>query len=182
MPNISFSKTKTIYPVSIMDAKLHLRVDMDYTNDDGYILNIIKAATREAENYIGKDIAYTTTIASLHDFYGDYIRVNEGNFKSALEFISDTSANIQISGTRAYHNYFEVFLGTQVSSTTKYTPAKLTYITGYTDETCPDEIKQAILIKVGNMYDVDRQDDTPTYLKDGRASDNLLNSHKIILY
>lgn len=58
-------KTKTTYPVSLLEAKIHLRVDIDFEEDDGYIEGLIKASTHACENYIGKDIALTTNVASF---------------------------------------------------------------------------------------------------------------------
>ncbi len=72
-------KTKSVYHVTLEEAKSHLRLDEDFTQDDKYIRNLIQAATNIAENEIQKDIAKTTNVLTRIDFAGDVIRVNEGN-------------------------------------------------------------------------------------------------------
>ena len=181
MPNVV--KTKTEYPISLSEAKVHLRVDVDYNNDDGYIQSLIKASVREAENYIGKDIALTTNAASIFDFTGDTLTLDEGNLSSVTNVITDVSTLATINVTKTFYNKFQILFPSTITSTTEYTPLTVNYVTGFTADNCPTEIKQAILIKVANMYDVNREDATPSYLnvKDS-ASNSLLNSHKIILY
>lgn len=168
------AKTKTIYPVTLYEAKLHLRVDDDFTNDDGYIEGLIKAATQQAENYIGNDIAYTSNVTSYYDWSGDTVRVDEGNLIDVQYVISDTSVAQTISAIKSYYNYFEVLLSESVSSTTDYTPLKIEYTTGYDENECPEVIKQAILVKIANMYDVDREDATPKFLNTNTSASNMM--------
>jgi len=176
------AKTKTIYPVTLAEAKRHLRIDADYDDENDYIRSVIKAATLEAENYIGKDIAYTSNVASLFDFSGDTITLREGNVIEVTEVITDTSVSASIGVARIYDNYTKILLTETINSTTDYTPMQVKYTSGYGEDDCPLEIQQAILIKIANMFDVNREDATPGYMKEGFASNNLLNPHKIILW
>jgi len=176
-------KTKTDYPITLSKAKIHLRVDIDYTNDDAYIQTLIKAATRQSENYIGKDLALTSNVSSIFDFSGDTIRINEGNFVSVENVITDTSTLVTVNTTKIYDNSFVLLLNEQVNSTTEYEPLQVEFTTGYTDQTVPEEIAQAILIKIGNMYDIDREDGGKEKKEPiDFASNSLLNAHKIILW
>jgi len=175
-------KTKTYFPLSLDEAKRHLRVDVDYNEDDDYINDLIYAATREAENYIGKDIALTSNVANIFKFSGDDIRINEGNCLQVNEVISDSSTLIVPAVTKIFYNYFEVELSSYINYTNEYVPLQVKFDTGYDAGDCPQDIKQAILIKIANMYDVNREDSSPAYLKDSYASNNLLNSYKQILF
>ena len=58
-------KIKTYYPVTVDEVKSHLNMDKDIFEDDSYIENIIiKAATRDCEKFIGKDISLTSNSRS----------------------------------------------------------------------------------------------------------------------
>ena len=181
MPDIT--KTKSKYPVKVSDAKTHLRLDEDDIDDDSYLKSVIKAATRQAENYIGKDIALTSSVAKFWGFSGDTIRLDEGNLISIDSVISDTSTALTVGTTRKHDGYAEILLTTSVTYSTDYTPLTVNYTTGYaTTSDVPEDIKQSILIKIANSYDVNREDDTPSFLRNSYASNNLLDSYKQIIW
>jgi len=172
------TKTKTFYPVSLVEAKRHLRVDEDFHIDDAYIQGIVYAATQKAEEYIGKDIALTTNVLELYDFIGNDIVLDEANFDSVSSIVTDTSVAVSTSEVRKYYNHTYIELATDVDSD----PLTLTYITGYRELECPAIIKQAILMKVGDLYDIDRTSYTLSVFREGKAFERLLDSFKIILF
>lgn len=176
------SKTKSLYHVSLNEAKRHLRIETDYTEDDDYINALIKAASNYCENYIGKDITYTTNEYNIFDFTGDIIRIDEGNLIEVQSVISDASVSLDIGVTKKFYNYFEIELTDTVSYTSDYTPLTVNFTTGYNENECPAEIVQAIYIKITDLYDEERSD----YVWSGKPKTNvvetLLNSHKLILF
>lgn len=179
------TKTKTDFPVSLNEAKNHLRLDADFVDDDGYINSIIKGATREAENYIGKDIALTSCVQKLYGINTDTFRIWEGFLNSVTSVLDVNGGSQTIGVTKTFENSFEIQLTSSTSTTTDFDFITINYVTGFAQENVPEEIKQAILIKVANMYDLNREDATPRYLADQRnstASNNLLNAHKQILF
>lgn len=68
IPLNQITKTKVSFPVSLDEAKRHLRVDETFEIDDDFIQGLIFAATLRAEQYIGKDIALTNNVLILDDF------------------------------------------------------------------------------------------------------------------
>jgi len=179
---MSISKTKSVYHVSLSEAKRHLRIEQDYTEDDDYINALIIASSNYCENYIGKDISLTTNVLSLFDYTGDVIKVDEGNYVEVQSVISDTSTSLAIGVTKEYYNYFQIELVSSVSYSSDTTPLKVNFTSGYEEDNCPAEVKQAILIKVTDLYDEERSN----YVWSGKPKTNvveaLLNSHKIILF
>ena len=59
-------------------------------------------------------------------------------------------------------------------------PLIVTFKTGYA--TCPEDIKQAILIKIGDLYDSERSSYTFTSSRDTKAFEKMLDSYKILIF
>jgi len=170
-------KTKSYYPVSLDEAKRHLRIDDSWDKDDDYIRNLIEAATQKCEEYIGKDIALTSNVLAIYGFLGCDFYLEEGNFIS-MDSIkqSDASTAIGIDHTEIYYNRVYVELATDADQD----PLYLYYTTGYAAGACPALIKQAVLVKIGDLYDVERQSYSDH--KENYAYQRLLDSFKLILY
>jgi len=170
-------KTKTYYPVSLDEAKRHLRVDDDFDKDDDYIRNLIYAATQKCEEYIGKDIALTSNIVKIPDFVGSDFYVEEGHLIS-VDYVkqSDASTLVAIDHYETYYNRVYV----ELSSSADQDPLYVYYTTGFAAGNCPALIKQAVLVKIGDLYDVERQSYSDH--KENYAYQRLLDSFKIILY
>ncbi len=122
---------KTVYPVSREEAKTHCEIETSDEANDGYIDRLIKAATRQCENYVGKDLAVTTSSINLYNFTGNFIKLYEGNVISVEHVISDASVSLAVSGYKYFDNWFEVYLSNSTSYTTDYTPLKVEYTSGY---------------------------------------------------
>ena len=146
------AKTKTEYHVTLAEAKRHLRgLDNEFNEEDEYLRDTIKAAVEMAEGEIGKDIATTTNVLTLNEFTGGEVKVNEGNLIS-ITSITDDGAALSDFTTYVYRDYFRVELDTDVDSD----QLVATFQTGYDKGKLPFAIKHAILIKVGDLYDVER--------------------------
>jgi hypothetical protein len=173
------TKTKSIYPISLTEVKRHLRIDNDFTDDDDYIEGLILAATEMAENYIGKDIAYTSTVVRIDDFNGDWIRINDGNFISIVSVLNSLDSAIgTIHQTSKHSDFFQI----QWTETLESDPLKITYLSGYNVNETPALIKQAILIKIADLYDSARSDFNWNGMQDNKVFENILNFYKIILF
>lgn len=175
-------KTINSWPVSLSEAKRHLRVDEDVNDDDDYIQELIYAATEKAEDYIGKDIAETTNVQELFDWNGQYLKIPKGNFISFTQgIIEDSSTLVSAIDTQIFYNYAYIKLSSSVS-TSEFTPFVITYKTGYNEGNCPKTIKQAILIKIADLYDVNRQSYTIGNIKENKAFENLLNAYRKVSF
>jgi len=168
-------KTRSSWPVSISEAKRHLRVDEDFHDDDDYIQNLVYAATERAQNWIGKDIAETVNVQELFDWTGQYLTVQEGNFISYTQgIIEDSSTLVTAVDTQIYYNYAYIKLSQSVS-TDEFTPFIVTYKTGYEEQQVPVVIKQAIQIMIGGMYDGDEERVAKTW-------QNMLNAYRKMIF
>ena len=87
-------KTKLTYPVTLDEAKRHLRVDERFELDDDYISRLVFAATKKAEEYIGKDISLTSNVLTIDNFCSDTLFYDEGNFYSLTSVVIDNSTNL----------------------------------------------------------------------------------------
>ena len=171
-------KTKTNYPVSLGEAKRHLRVEEDWHDDDDYIDQLIKAATQKAEQYIGKDIAETTNVQTLYDFYGDAVKIEECNFLSFTQAVTDTSTLATVDYTEIFYNYANI----EFTSTVDSDPLTITYVTGYDETEVPALIKQSVLVKIADLYDVDRQSYLEGNIRSNKAFESLLDSFRYVTF
>ncbi len=175
-------KTKSIWPVSVEEVKSHLRIDPDDFDNDKYLENFtIRSATRYCENFIGKDLALTSNVLTIEEFSADEIRVDAGNLISVDYVITDTSTLITDYTIVQDKDYFTIEFNSSVTSD----PLKIEFKTGYQDGECPEEIKNAILIKCADSYDVERSSYTlQSYKKiDGIGlAERILMPYKIILW
>ena len=118
---ITTVKKKLEYPVSLMEAKRHLRVVDEFTDNDDFIKDIIEDATEIIEHKIQKDIAKTSNVISVTGF--------------ALS---------------------------------------ISYTTGYEIDNIPKTLKRAILIKIGDLYDIERHSWSPKGIKNNGVLDRML--------
>jgi len=168
----NLTKTKDKYPLSLVEVKRHLRVDPDFIDDDNYLDGLIVAATTLAESYINKDIAYTLNELKIHDFYSDYVQIYEGNFASVLDVYNENDVSTgTIDYTNNYNNSFQITWTAPIEGD----PLTIKFYTGFNDYTCPALLKQAILIKLADLYDSARADYNWQGLTDNKVFETILN-------
>jgi hypothetical protein len=166
------TKSKSVYPVSLLEAKRHIRLDADFIDDDDYIESLIEVATAMAENYINKDIAKTTNTLEIYDFDTDSVTIYEGNFISVIDVVDANDASIgTVDATYSYFNSFKIDWTNNLSSD----PLKITFYTGYNENEAPKIIKQAILIKIADLYDSARSDYNWNGMQDNKVFESILN-------
>ena len=173
-------KTKVSWPISLSEAKRHLRIEDDFHEDDDYVQNLIYAATAKAEQYIGKDIAETTNIQHLYDVSSDSVQIQEGNFLSFTD-ASVGGTSLTVGHTEIYYNYVNVEF-TSSFTVSDDNPFSLYYKTGFDDGDCPPLVKQAILIKIGDLYDIERQSYVMGSIRENKAFEHLLDSFRYIQF
>ncbi len=170
------TKTKSNYHIELSEAKKHLRIDNDFIDDDDYLTSLIKSAVEICENYIEKDIAITDNLLKLNDYSGIDIIITEGNLIDITGItINEIPINITDCKIKQYRDYFIIELP-------EYHNGELTvnFKTGYVD--LPNSIKSAILITLGDLYDVDRSNYTFSNYKNNAVSERLLNFYKAIYF
>lgn len=175
---ITTEKTVDInnYPVTVAEAKRHCHVDQDYNLEDDYIDQLIRSCTREAEGFLGKDIAYTLNEVNLYDYSGIDVEIWEGNFNSLVSIVNDTSTLITPYRTYPYFNKI-VF---ELSETESYTsdPLTIKFYTGWTQPNCPEDIKLAVLLRVKDYFDVHRSSEAGFQIYNSQAFERLLAPYR----
>jgi uncharacterized phiE125 gp8 family phage protein len=148
------------YPVSLTEAKSHLKVDT--TADDTYITSIIKAATQLSEEYTNRFFIDTVIDQTCSDF-----AQLQTLFKSKVSAVAhvkyyDSDNSLQtlsatIYDTQLQYEPSQIQLADDKSfpTITKRNDAVVArYTVGYGSAASdvPEIIKQAILLTIGNFY------------------------------
>ena len=134
-----------IYPISLEEAKAHLRVLS--TDEDSYISSLIPAATRYCEQYQGRVYAQRDIIFINDNFVSPW-RLPLAPV-SSIKTLSVGDATLDetdfsIDGLGRVRIFSDVCAGEEV---------KITATCGYADiADTPTPVKQAILLLVGHLY------------------------------
>ena len=95
----------TLTPVSLAEAKTHLRIDSSFTADDDYITTLINVATSAAENYTNLAIMEQSWYLDI-DAFPDYFNLLKGTLRvltiNSITYSDENNA----SQTLASSNYF----------------------------------------------------------------------------
>jgi hypothetical protein len=175
-------KTKMEYPLSLAMVKNHLNVEDDFTEDDAYILSLIKAATNFAEDYTGIDIALTENVKDFYNYEVLCLTINEAPFRSvvAVRVVVDGVESLLVENTD-----FTVKIDA-ISFTIMFNEAIVTekisvvFYTGYECLSVPPVVAQAITVKVNDLYDIERTSNTVgVNYRSTMAFQNLLGGHVI---
>ena len=125
-------------PVSLADAKKHLRLNPG-TDEDDYVNMLISAARQFAENYIGRSIAVQQILCTEVDAKAVWLpRPPVTEVQSVL-----------IDGEPVEYDYDSI--NGLVVLEEKAERVDITYKAGYA--TCPAGLKLAILLLIANWYE-----------------------------
>lgn len=162
--SVQLATPETTYlPVSVAEAKLHLRVDHSY--DDDLILRLIKAATEQAEEFTGLQIRNATVIVKLSKFPKGreplYLPRHDPYAITVFDYVNSSGTAIDFTDGIVYNfddaSYIEPTRNTQWPTnvdTQLHLPISISYAAGYENtSSVPNAIKQAILLQVGAMYE-----------------------------
>lgn len=152
-------------PVTVVEAKLHLRVDV---NDEDTLIGALITAAREwAEHYTGRAFASQTLEMTIKEFPEDlgdedcdYIDLDLPPAASvaSIKYTSVDGTEITIDGTAyALSTYGEsrrvapTYGNTWPSVQDVPDAVRIRYVTGYT--TLPKAAKAALLLLIGHLYE-----------------------------
>jgi len=157
----------TVEPVTLAEAKAHMRVD--FSADDTYIGTLITAARRHAENRTGRSFITQTWVQYL-DAFPRFIELHRGDVIgiTTLKYI-DTDGALQTWDAANYQtdlkdNPARVMPARNVSnwpntSTEDFNAVQVTYTAGYgaTAASVPADIRQAVLVITEHLYGFGRE-------------------------
>lgn len=167
------TKTKTYDSISLTDAKLHLRVDI--TTEDSLIQTCLEAAFAWCEQYIEKDIAETVCSCYLIDYSGTLIEIDEGNVMSITSIKDENNLDLAYYTSRV--EYYDSSFVIELLQSSPEQDITVNFTTGFTSATLPKSIRQAILIKLADFYDVQRNSFNFNSMVKNDAVESLLNYH-----
>ena len=156
----------TLIPVTLSEAKTHLRLDSDFSDDDTYITTLIKAGTGQVENFIRRKLMDQ----SLEIYYDEFPQVidlqfGKGGSVTSIQYY-DEDNTLQTLATSQYDvdvrskigRIYESKDGGFPNTYARPNSVIVNYRLGESDAANIEaEIKQAILIIVGRYYE-NRQD------------------------
>lgn len=160
----------TLEPITLAEARLHLRLDADGSPashpDDSLVLTLITVARQHAELYLGQSIAQKTLEVALDEFPDS---INQAislemwpvNNVTAFTYVDpdDVTQNFTEYTLDTYAKPSLVYPNEQWPAAKKVTNAiKITFNAGYTDSFSPNPyplpagVKQAMLLMIGHLY------------------------------
>ena len=154
----------TTEPISLAEAKLHLKVDTDLTADDNLITALITAARQMAENYTGLALINQTWEYATDQFTDSQIPLRPAPLSSIASITYKDSANVtQTLSSSVYEaNTYEMpgkvmLKYNQVWPTTLLIENSIliTFVAGYgtASSSVPAAIRAAILLIIGHLYE-----------------------------
>lgn len=147
-------------PVSVLEAKKHLRVE--HTNDDTYIETLIKAAREYGESYQNRSWITRTYVLHLNAWPDKALRLPYGPVQSII------SITYTIDGGEIYSVdpgiyklsadwYLDLRNGETWPAVPSYADLEVAieYVAGYGDAAAdiPARFRQAVLLLVGHWYE-----------------------------
>jgi uncharacterized phiE125 gp8 family phage protein len=171
---VSYGLKRTVEPadtpVSLTEAKIHLGIPDAVTLQDAYILNLIKAATKYAEDWTGRQFFTATWRLSIDRFPSGEIYLPRSPVQSVTSVVyvaPDGTATTEDTGNYVLMSDYDPARIMRTPDTSwpsvRWQPGAVavTYVAGWaTVATIPQSIKQAILILVGQWFN-NREASTP---------------------
>ena len=182
----------TVEPVSVAEARDHLRVDLDV--DDILIYNMLVAAREYVEIYCNRSFAKHTYRADLVGFYNE-MRLPRKPIQAITHIKYYTSASPSVLTTLAASNYTLsrdvvslAYGGTWPAVYPRVDGAQITFQTGYSNLASPEDqvanvpksVRAAMLMIVGDLYENrEGQIIYPGQIQENPTVNMLLNSHRV---
>ena len=150
-----------VEPVTLVEAKSHLRVD--HTDEDDLISILIQAAREMVEKHTNRSLITQTRVIKLDGFpWGDTLRLTDGPVSSitSIYYDDDADANTLLASSLYWtdldSNIPRVRVKSSFPSTyDKPNAVQITYIAGYGADGSyvPQPLKQAMLLILGHLYE-----------------------------
>ena len=180
----------TLTPVSVAEAKTHLRIDSSFTADDTYIETLIDVATLAAENYTNLAIMQQSWYLFI-DSFPDYFNLLKGSLNDAEVNSINYSDEDNVNQTLHASNYFidgnikpaRIYFAPDATIPSTYdkpNAVSVDFTLGFTAASqVPAPIKQAILLMVGTYYETRQTVSDRTYKEIPQSAEFLLMPYRV---
>jgi uncharacterized phiE125 gp8 family phage protein len=177
------------YPVTLSEAKAHLRVLV--TDDDAYISGLIKAATAEVENYTSRALLTQTWDVFL-DCFKTEMEMPKGPLQSATITYVDIDGATQTLAASVYTvdanndpGFIRLAYGQSWPSVRDQVNAiTVQIVCGYGNKAAvPMPIKQAMLIHIAHLYEMREVTISGTIIASVPMSyESLLSAYRVVRF
>lgn len=150
-------------PLTLADAKLHLRVDADITEDDGLIAALIVTARQQAEHRTGRALVTQQWRLGLDRFADDSLDLPLPKLQSVQSVTYlDSNGNRQTLANTEYDVITDELVGRLIPAFGKTWPdcrirpgsVQVSYTCGYgAASDVPQSIKAWMLLAIGAWYE-----------------------------
>ena len=187
---LRLSTPPSLTPVSVAEAKTHLRIDSSFTDDDTYIGTLIDVATLAAENYTNLALMEQTFVLDI-DAFPDYFNLLKGTLRVLTVNSITYSDQNNASQTLAASNYFgdgsikpaRIYFAPDATIPSTYdkpNAVSVNFTLGFTAASqVPAPIKQAILLMIGTYYDTRQTVSDRTYKEIPQSAEYLLMPYRV---
>lgn len=140
-------------------AKLHLRIDEDYTDEDQLVEIAISSAQKEAENYIERKLLKGTVelkMDSFENFDIALLSINDSIEKIEYFDVSDVKQELlsdKFSFETGYSRLICKFKEGLPALAQKDDAVIVTMSFGFDAESCPKDIVSALLLLIADAFD-----------------------------
>lgn len=174
----------TVEPVSVAEAKLHLKVDI--SDDDALIGALITAAREECEHLTDRAIAEQTLALLLDSFPAAGIKLPRPPVSSitAVEYVDSDGATQTLAGAAYYLDDAQEPSWVLPAYDTSWPSTRgdanavvVTYEAGYA--TCPEALRAWILLRVGTLY-VTRMADSDKPAMPSPFVDRIIDRYRVM--
>ena len=160
LPSYKVISAPTIYPIDVDETlKRHCNLSTSDTSEDTLLLGYIKAATKDIERYIGYplmtqviEVKVPDPIKKVQELTGNINGVQQYTYYNGTTDVvedEDAATELQIWDYEMPHSIGET-LYPWPSGGTNF---RFRCDAGYTQSTCPDNIKHACRLLVMAMYE-----------------------------
>ena len=155
----------TVEPVSLSEAKLHLRVDG--STEDALITRLITAAREECEQHIDRSIPTQTLALVLDGFPAGDIELPRGPVTSVtwVKYKNESGTLVTLSSAAYIVDDAGIstalrlpYGGTWPVTLLEPQAVQIQYVAGWAANVCPSSLKQWILLRVGSLFETREAD------------------------
>lgn len=153
-------------PLTLTEAKSHLRVESGVTADDTYITGLITSVRQEVETYCNRALI-TQTVQEIYDTFpassDTHLRLTLNPVQSVSSITYETasgtqtwdSANYSIDTISEPARIYPVYGQNWPTALDQPGSVKVTYVAGYGDDAAdvPEVIKDAMKLILGDLYE-----------------------------
>jgi uncharacterized phiE125 gp8 family phage protein len=152
----------SIEPITLAQAKAHLNIDSDFTDDDAIIDLVIQTAREAVENKTGRKLI-TTTMGHQRDCFSAVMglphtvqsvtEITYVDTDGATQTLANTEYELDVN--RAPGRVMLAYGKTYPSTRNKVNAVTIKYVTGFGDnaQDVPSALQHAMLLLIGHYYE-----------------------------